>query len=69
MKKIALSLIRVYKFAISPLLGNNCRFYPPCSDYMHEAIIKHGLLKGIQLGTRRLLKCHPFHEGGVDHVP
>ena len=69
MKRIALAFIRGYKFVLSPLLGRNCRFYPSCSDYMHEAIRKHGFGKGIQLGTRRLLKCHPFHEGGVDHVP
>lgn len=69
MKQIALALIRCYKVILSPLLGKNCRFFPPCSDYMHEAIRKHGLGKGILLGTRRLLKCHPFHEGGVDPVP
>lgn len=69
MKQIVLVLIRGYKIALSPFLGQNCRFYPPCSDYMHEAIQKHGLGKGLLLGTRRLLKCHPFHGGGVDHVP
>jgi putative membrane protein insertion efficiency factor len=69
MKKIALALIKGYKILISPLLGRNCRFYPTCSEYMHEAIQKYGLFKGISLGTRRLLKCHPFHAGGVDHVP
>ena len=66
---MALFFIRGYKLAISPVLGKHCRFYPSCSDYMHEAIQKYGLGKGIQLGTRRLLKCHPFHTGGVDHVP
>ncbi|MFC2160341.1 membrane protein insertion efficiency factor YidD [Acidobacteriota bacterium] len=69
MKKIALALLKGYKILISPLLGRNCRFYPTCSEYTHEAINKHGLFKGISLGTRRLLKCHPFHAGGVDHVP
>ncbi|MCJ7579417.1 MAG: membrane protein insertion efficiency factor YidD [Candidatus Aminicenantes bacterium] len=69
MKKIALALIKGYKILISPLMGRNCRFYPTCSEYTHEAIQKHGLFKGILLGTRRLLKCHPFHAGGVDHVP
>ncbi|MEE8377636.1 MAG: membrane protein insertion efficiency factor YidD [Candidatus Aminicenantaceae bacterium] len=69
MKKIALALIKGYKFLISPLLGRNCRFYPTCSEYTHEAIQKHGLIKGILLGTKRLLKCHPFHSGGVDPVP
>ncbi len=69
MKKIALALIKGYKILISPLLGRNCRFYPTCSEYTHEAIQKHGLFKGILLGTKRLLKCHPFHAGGVDPVP
>ncbi len=69
MKKIALALIKGYKILISPLLGRNCRFYPTCSEYTHEAIQKHGLIKGILLGTKRLLKCHPFHSGGVDPVP
>jgi len=69
MKKIALALIKGYKLLISPLLGRNCRFYPTCSEYAHEAIQKHGLFKGLLLGTKRLLKCHPFHSGGVDQVP
>ncbi len=69
MKKIALALIKGYKILISPLLGRNCRFYPTCSEYTHEAIQKHGLIKGLLLGTKRLLKCHPFHSGGVDPVP
>lgn len=69
MKKIALVLIRIYQFIASPLLGKNCRFHPSCSEYAKEAIEKHGLIKGILLGTKRLLKCHPFHSGGVDLVP
>lgn len=63
------ALIRVYQYAISPLLGTNCRFYPSCSHYMLEAIETHGVLKGITLGTRRILKCHPWHDGGIDLVP
>jgi putative membrane protein insertion efficiency factor len=69
MKKIILFLIRGYRKFISPLLGHNCRFYPTCSVYTYEAIEKYGLLKGIFLGTKRLLRCHPFHPGGVDPVP
>ncbi len=68
-KKLLLMLLKFYKLAISPFLGNNCRFYPPCSNYAYEAIKKHGVFKGIYLGTRRLLKCHPFHAGGYDPVP
>ncbi|NIO48773.1 MAG: membrane protein insertion efficiency factor YidD [Candidatus Aminicenantes bacterium] len=69
MKKIVLFLIRCYQVLISPLLGRHCRFYPSCSSYAYEAIKKHGLLKGIFLGGKRLLKCHPFHPGGVDLIP
>lgn len=69
MKDIVLCLIHVYKKTLSPLLGQHCRFFPSCSDYTYEAIQKHGLLRGLYLGSRRLLKCHPFHPGGVDPVP
>ena len=63
------AIIRFYQYTISPFLGNNCRFYPSCSHYMLEAIETHGLLKGVGLGTRRILKCHPWHDGGIDLVP
>jgi uncharacterized protein len=69
MKKATLFVLRQYKRFISPLLGKNCRFYPTCSVYAYQAIEKYGLAKGIFLGIKRLLKCHPFHEGGVDPVP
>lgn len=69
MKKIVLFLIRGYKKYISPLLGKHCRFYPTCSQYTLEAIEKYGLAKGLYLGTKRILKCHPFHPGGIDPVP
>lgn len=69
MKKIALFLIRTYQLLFSPLFGRSCRFYPTCSAYTYEAIKKYGFGKGIILGCKRLLKCHPFHPGGVDPVP
>jgi len=69
MKRLALVLIRVYQATLSPLLGNHCRFHPTCSDYAFQAISKHGLARGIFLGLRRILRCHPFHEGGFDPVP
>jgi hypothetical protein len=69
MKKVILFLIKSYRSYLSPLFGQNCRFYPTCSSYTYIAIEKHGLYKGLYLGTKRLLKCHPFHSGGVDPVP
>lgn len=62
-------VIRGYQLFVSPLFGANCRFYPTCSEYTRLAIQKHGLIKGGGHGLRRLLKCHPFHPGGVDPVP
>ena len=69
MRRLVLGLIRVYQLTLSPLLGSNCRFQPTCSAYATEAIKKHGVLKGGYLSFRRLIKCHPFHEGGYDPVP
>lgn len=68
-KKSFLLLVKGYQYAISPLLGNNCRFYPSCSQYMIEAIEQFGIIKGVYLGLKRLSKCHPWHEGGMDPVP
>ena len=69
MRRLLIILLRIYQITISPLLGDCCRFYPSCSTYCREAIRKHGCLKGLVLGIARLGKCHPFHPGGVDHVP
>lgn len=68
-KAAALALIRLYQLTLSPVFGSHCRFHPTCSAYTHEAIVKHGLLRGVSLGIRRLLRCHPFHAGGIDPVP
>lgn len=68
-KKIALSMIRFYQRAISPMLGGHCRFIPTCSQYTYEAIRIHGFLKGTFLGAKRILKCHPFHPVAYDPVP
>jgi putative membrane protein insertion efficiency factor len=65
---IAVGLLRAYQLIVSPLLPSACRYHPTCSDYMKEAIEKHGVLKGVGLGLRRLARCHPFHEGGFDPV-
>jgi len=69
MRILLINLIKFYKFFISPLLPPRCRFYPSCSSYGLEAIQLHGAVKGSYLTIRRLLKCHPFHEGGIDPVP
>lgn len=64
------ALIRAYSYAISPLLGANCRFHPTCSAYAIAAIDQHGAIKGGILSFQRLLKCHPWHRGAmVDPVP
>jgi putative membrane protein insertion efficiency factor len=60
--------IRAYQVFISPILGPRCRFYPSCSTYACEAIVHFGPLKGIWLTLRRLLRCHPWHEGGYDPI-
>ena len=67
-RTVAIGLIRAYKLVISPLLPSACRFHPTCSEYMKDAIEKHGVLKGVGLGLRRLSRCHPFHQGGFDPV-
>jgi len=61
--------IRLYQWTLSPVLGNRCRFYPSCSVYALEAIRTHGAARGARLGLKRIVKCHPFHPGGVDLVP
>ena len=68
MQWIVIRTLRVYKFAISPLLPSACRFYPTCSDYMQEAVELYGAWKGIWMGLRRLARCHSFHAGGIDPV-
>ena len=69
MRVIAVAVLRFYKRFISPLLPPMCRFEPTCSMYMMQAIEKHGTLRGVWLGLRRLARCHPFNPGGWDPVP
>ncbi|MFH1639241.1 MAG: membrane protein insertion efficiency factor YidD [Chloroflexota bacterium] len=69
MKKFALKLIRLYQITISRSRPPCCRFLPTCSEYTYESIAKYGITRGIWLGVRRLIRCHPFHEGGYDPVP
>ena len=63
------ALIWVYKLTLSPVLGANCRFYPSCSDYALEALSRYGPFRGAFMMVKRILRCHPFHPGGVDPVP
>ncbi len=69
MRRLFILMISFYKVLLSPFLGNVCRFYPSCSSYAQQAIAEHGVIKGSYLAVRRLAKCHPWHEGGIDPVP
>ena len=69
MKALLLFVLRAYQYAIRPLMGANCRFFPSCSDYAREAVERHGAAKGAWLGARRVARCHPYHPGGYDPVP
>jgi hypothetical protein len=66
---VALALVRFYQIFLSPFLGGACKFYPSCSNYAQEAIAKHGAKRGGRLAIRRLGRCRPFTQGGVDLVP
>ncbi len=68
-RQIFIAPIKLYKKFISPLLGDHCRYYPTCSEYMMQAIEIHGVIKGIMLGTYRIIRCNPWARGGYDPVP
>lgn len=69
MKHILIAIIRVYQLSISPFLGQNCCFYPSCSQYSIEAIVKYGVFKGTYLTIKRIIRCTPWSKGGVDPLP
>ena len=67
--RLLLGLIRLYQRRVSPAFPPSCRFYPSCSQYTYEAILRYGALRGSWLGLRRLIRCHPLNPGGYDPVP
>jgi uncharacterized protein len=69
MKNLLILPVRAYRYFISPMLGDHCRFAPSCSEYALEALQRHGAVKGSWLSVRRLSRCHPWHAGGYDPVP
>lgn len=69
MKQLAVLLIRLYQLTISRVLPSSCRYAPSCSQYTLEAIKKYGFFEGGWMGTQRIARCHPWHEGGYDPVP
>ncbi|QKS27812.1 MAG: putative membrane protein insertion efficiency factor [Accumulibacter sp.] len=69
MKHLLVALIGFYRYAVSPMLGQRCRFFPSCSQYAAEAVQRHGACRGTSLAVRRLARCHPWNPGGFDPVP
>jgi putative membrane protein insertion efficiency factor len=69
MRRLLLVFVRAYQLGLSPMLGGHCRYYPSCSCYAHEAIERHGALRGAWLAAKRVSRCHPFTAGGYDPVP
>lgn len=69
MRKVLILMLRAYRYLLSPMLAPHCRFHPTCSAYAIEALQRHGVLHGGGLVLWRLLRCHPWHPGGIDPVP
>jgi len=64
-----LLLIKIYRYTLSPYIGNQCRYFPTCSHYAEDALKSHGVVKGLWMAIKRVFRCHPWHEGGYDPVP
>lgn len=69
MEKVIYLLVKIYQWVFRPILGNRCRFYPSCSDYLLEAVEKHGGIRGVFIGIKRVCRCSPWTQGGFDPVP
>ena len=69
MIRLLILAVRGYQRLLSPLLGSRCRYWPSCSEYTAQALDQHGLLRGGSLSVRRIVRCGPWHEGGLDPVP
>ncbi len=67
--QILIGLVRAYQFTLSAVLPMSCRYHPTCSQYACEALARHGTLRGGWLAVARILRCHPWHAGGIDPVP
>ena len=68
-QRVVLAGLRIYKLILSPVFAGSCRYMPSCSEYTADAVRVHGAVKGLALGTWRLLRCHPFGGNGIDPVP
>ena len=69
MSRLFILLIRAYQYALSPMFGQRCKYYPTCSNYAIEALRVHGVVRGAGLAVWRIVRCNPFSDGGVDPVP
>jgi putative membrane protein insertion efficiency factor len=67
--QLGIGAVRVYQWTVRPFIGSHCRFWPSCSEYAVEALRVHGAARGTVMAARRILRCNPWHEGGVDLVP
>jgi putative membrane protein insertion efficiency factor len=67
--QLGIGVVRLYQWTVRPLIGSHCRFWPSCSEYAVEALRTHGAARGTLMATKRILRCNPWNEGGVDPVP